>query len=223
MPKHDIRLQTHAVTRIRPDAPRQALAPRKQPSQPRGKVTAGIILEAAARILEENKTLTTNTVAERAGVSIGTLYQYFASKEAVLAALSRQTRAALVRDLTAAAVTARSLPLREGLRQMVAAAFTADAARPRLAAMLDRAEAALPLEDDETAIGRELRKQISKYLHHYFPDTPMATLDVLADDLRAVTSALAEAARHRGEVVDYNLIDRMTRSLFAMVSSRSTK
>ena len=50
------------------------------------------ILEAAAQILEAGglAAFTTNAVAERAGVSIGTLYQYFANKNLVLMALAQQ-------------------------------------------------------------------------------------------------------------------------------------
>ena len=51
-----------------------------------------LILEATAQILEAGglPAFTTNAVAERAGVSIGTLYQYFADKNAILLALARQ-------------------------------------------------------------------------------------------------------------------------------------
>lgn len=52
--------------------------PRKRPRQARSVATFEAILEAAARILEIN----TNAVAELAGVSIGSLYQYFPSKDA---------------------------------------------------------------------------------------------------------------------------------------------
>ncbi len=59
---------------------------RRKPRQARAEETVTAILEAAAQILEAGglPALTTNAVAERAGVSIGTLYQYFADKNAVL-------------------------------------------------------------------------------------------------------------------------------------------
>ena len=57
---------------------KQALA-RRAPRQPRAFEKIGLMFEAAIRILEDEglDALTTNHVAARAGVSIGTLYQYF--------------------------------------------------------------------------------------------------------------------------------------------------
>ena len=65
---------------------------RRIPRQARAGETVALILEAAAQILEAGglPAFTTNAVAERAGVSIGTLYQYFADKNAILLALARQ-------------------------------------------------------------------------------------------------------------------------------------
>lgn len=63
---------------------------RRSPRQARAAQTVDAILEAAAQVLERGglAALTTNAVAERAGVSIGTLYQYFAHKNAVLMSLA---------------------------------------------------------------------------------------------------------------------------------------
>ncbi len=63
--------------------------PRKRPRQNRSKATVDTILEATARVLiaEGFDGLTTNAVAEAAGVSIGSLYQYFPNKEALVAAM----------------------------------------------------------------------------------------------------------------------------------------
>lgn len=59
--------------------------PRKAPSQQRSRFTYDTILEAAARVFdEEGMTATTNRIAERAGVSVGSLYQYFPNKQALL-------------------------------------------------------------------------------------------------------------------------------------------
>ena len=65
---------------------------RRIPRQARAGETVSLILEATAQILEAGglPAFTTNAVAERAGVSIGTLYQYFADKNAILLALARQ-------------------------------------------------------------------------------------------------------------------------------------
>lgn len=59
---------------------------RRKPTQDRARLKVELILEAAMQLLEtgEIDSLTTNAVAARAGVSIGTLYQYFGSKQALL-------------------------------------------------------------------------------------------------------------------------------------------
>jgi len=68
------------------------VAIRKRPTQARGAATFDAILDAAATLLEEGgyEILTTNLVAEIAGINIATLYQYFPSKEAILLALFRR-------------------------------------------------------------------------------------------------------------------------------------
>lgn len=65
------------------------IIPRKYPSQERSKFTVSAILEAAAQLLSKDdvQKVSTNKIAKRAGVSIGTLYQYFPGKEAIVSAL----------------------------------------------------------------------------------------------------------------------------------------
>src|SRR6195256_6764589 len=65
---------------------------RRIPRQARAGETVSLILEATAQILEAGglPAFTTNAVAERAGVSIGTLYQYFADKNAILIGLAKR-------------------------------------------------------------------------------------------------------------------------------------
>lgn len=75
---------------------------RRTPRQARAETTIDAILDATFQLLEAHgvEKLTTNHIAERAGVSIGTLYQYFSGKQDILAAIA-QRRAAAVRDTIA--------------------------------------------------------------------------------------------------------------------------
>ena len=68
----------------------------KTPRQARAKASVEAILEAAAQLLESGGEagFNTNAVAERAGVSIGTLYRYFPDKRAILAALAAREMSA---------------------------------------------------------------------------------------------------------------------------------
>src|ERR1700739_681594 len=71
---------------------RRALRPRKTPAQDRAKATVDAILQAGAYILIKDgwEKFTTNRVAERAGVNIASLDQYFPNKEAIAAELQRR-------------------------------------------------------------------------------------------------------------------------------------
>lgn len=71
---------------------------RRKAKQQRARESVDILVEAAARVLAEQgyAAATTNRIAERAGLSIGTLYEYFANKEAVFEALIRRELDALV-------------------------------------------------------------------------------------------------------------------------------
>jgi AcrR family transcriptional regulator len=88
---------------------------RKKPAQARSEQTVATIIEATAQVLEREgeAALTTNRLAERAGFSIGTLYQYFPNNDSILRLLAERERervesavAAAVRDPDAAGLEA---------------------------------------------------------------------------------------------------------------------
>lgn len=70
---------------------------RRTPRQSRAAATIEAILAAAFQLLEQGgpKRLTTNHIAERAGVSVGTIYQYFRDKDDILAALAERHTTAI--------------------------------------------------------------------------------------------------------------------------------
>ncbi|MEQ8700898.1 MAG: TetR/AcrR family transcriptional regulator, partial [Bauldia litoralis] len=72
--------------------PPRHLKPRKRPRQARATVTLDAIIEATIQVLLSDglHRLTTTRVAERAGVSVGTMYQYFPHKQALLYALNER-------------------------------------------------------------------------------------------------------------------------------------
>ena len=69
-----------------------SVAMRKAPRQARSRATVEAVIEAGARILSDEgwAGFTTNKVAEAAGVSIGSLYQYFPDKDALVDAVRRR-------------------------------------------------------------------------------------------------------------------------------------
>ena len=109
--------------------------PRKEPRQDRARATVEAILAATARILvkEGYDRASTNRIADAAGVSVGSLYQYFPSKEALVAALIEQHSASMLAFLeTMASTTSIDAPLRDVVRQVVQAMIDAHKVSPRL-------------------------------------------------------------------------------------------
>lgn len=75
-----------------PAAPAQGLKPRKTPRQARSAATVEAIFDATIQVLLSDGAarLTTTRVAEKAGVSVGTMYQYFPHKRALLHAILKR-------------------------------------------------------------------------------------------------------------------------------------
>ena len=132
------------------------------PGRRRAEETVAAILEAAAQVLEAGGLagFTTNAVAERAGVSIGTLYQYFADKEALLRALAeREMRMATIasRHKGVARRAAGSLEVR--VRAMVRAIVNAFHGRQRARKAVVQAVLAQGMRDRDGGSRRRLHRR----------------------------------------------------------------
>ena len=128
---------------------RSPAKPRKRPLQEHSRETVRVILEAAARIFEERgvAAATTDAIAERAGVSVGSLYQYFPNKESLLATLAAcHVLDARVAIEPALAGLDAATPFDVALRRFVHAMVALHTTRPRLhRALFDEA-----LDDTES-------------------------------------------------------------------------
>jgi AcrR family transcriptional regulator len=115
-------------------ARRPLTKPRKEASQERSRATVDALVEATARILvkEGFDKASTNRVAEVAGVSVGSLYQYFPSKEALVAAVIERHNREVMETVRAELAEAAAQPLEEGVRTLVAVAVKAHQINPKL-------------------------------------------------------------------------------------------
>lgn len=98
-----------------------ALEPRKTPVQARAAVTVEAISEATIQVLLSHgaERLTTTRVAERAGVSVGTLYQYYPNKQSLLLAVLENHLDKASAAVEGASRRAHGKPLAEMIREVV--------------------------------------------------------------------------------------------------------
>lgn len=119
-------------------APKPATKPRKQASQERSRATVAALVEATARILvsEGFDKASTNRIADVAGVSVGSLYQYFPSKEALVVAVAERHNREIMQIVRGAAEEVGSLPVEDAIRRLVAVAIEAHRVDPDLHCVL---------------------------------------------------------------------------------------
>ena len=134
-------LRMRAITRVhnsrspRPSAARRArLSARKEPRQDRSRAMVDAILSAAARVLTRvgYDDATTNRIAEAAGVSVGSLYQYFPNKEAIVGALIERHDDEMWAVFQREAAACLERPMAEAVPGVIDALFAAHAVAPAL-------------------------------------------------------------------------------------------
>ena len=115
-----------------------ALEPRKTPVQARSAVTVEAISEATIQVLLSHGAdrLTTTRIAERAGVSVGTLYQYYPNKRSVLFAVLEHHLNSVAARVEAACESARHKPLAEMIKALVEASMDAKMERSDISVAL---------------------------------------------------------------------------------------
>jgi AcrR family transcriptional regulator len=191
------------------------LNPRKRPVQLRSTETVRIILEAAARILEERgfAGYTTNAVAELAGVSVGTLYQYFPGKEALTVALIEREAVLFLGDVEA---TEQLTDGREALLQLITAAVRQQMRRPVLARLLDFEERRLPFDQHCGHVSVAFIKAISGQLGR-MPSLDLPDIEEAASDILAIVKGVVDRAGERGETDQVRLGERVTRAVLGFL------
>ncbi|MGI5268347.1 TetR/AcrR family transcriptional regulator [Nonomuraea sp. CA-218870] len=141
------------------------VTPRKTPRQQRSRETVEAILEAAAQLFQRHgyAATTTNKIADRAGVSVGSLYQYFPNKDALLLALADRHLNAAAREVMRVFERAAEQPpdLARLVTDLVACVAALHEDRPRLHRLLfDQA----PRTPELVALFRETERALASAL-----------------------------------------------------------
>jgi AcrR family transcriptional regulator len=199
------------------------LEPRKLPRQARSRASFDAILEACARLLAAGgRRVTTNRIAAAAGVGIGTLYEFFPSRESILAALTQERLARLEREVTGALEAA--LPLDEAdaldlLIRRIVAAIAADRALYRTLLREEPFLRALPQTRRALATLFDLGRVASERARHRV-NLPQLPVDAWLIG-RMVANAALEIAFREDDAPDRELlVVELVRLTFRMLHAR---
>ncbi|MGB8422433.1 MAG: TetR/AcrR family transcriptional regulator [Paraburkholderia sp.] len=190
---------------------RPSLKPRKIPQQSRAEHTVAAILEAAAGILEIRgmEGLNTNLVAQRAGVSVGTLYQYFPNKDALIVALCLREGAVFYAE----AEGALNEPTGQtALKYLITVSVRQQLRRPALARALDFEEGR-PVIAKELATTKAAFHGLVQQILSRTDIPPQPSMEIATEDVLAILRAIIDAAGERGEVRRAALEHRVGRAL----------
>lgn len=192
--------------------------PRKQATQERSRATVDALIEATARILvrEGFDRVSTNRIAEEAGVSIGSLYQYYPSKEALVAAVIDRHNQALMRIVRAALAEVAALPIEKAVRRLVTVAIDAHRIDPKLHRVLAEQIPRTGRLEKVEAFNREIYVLFRDYLEGRRDQIRTVDLGLAAFVCVASIEALTHTAvLHRPEMLSDQsvgtLVDEATR------------
>ena len=194
-------------------APRPRTQPRKKALQERSRATVEAILGATARILVKDgyDRASTNRVAAAAGVSVGSLYQYFPSKEALVAALVErhleETQAVLVHAFP----LLLGAPVEAAAREMVRTMVAMHAVDPRLHKVLVEQVPRTGRLERIDALQRQATELTRAYLSHHAEELRVKDLDMAAFIVVHTVEALTHVAvLSRQELLSDAFVDAVT-------------
>ena len=197
-----------------------ALRPRKKPRQPRSAETVASILEAAAQVLEAGgfEGFNTNAVARRAGVSIGSLYQYFPNKEALTIALIRRETERFRADAVEALAEATGAA---AIRHLISAAVRHQLRRPVLARLLDIEESRPEFRGELS--GLQAYEQLLVAILRRDDLAAQACPEVAAGDIVAMMRGIIDAAGERNERDLDDLGRRVCAAVFGYLAGTASR
>lgn len=165
-----------------PISPSPDLQSRKTPAQSRSRVTVEAIYEATIQVLLRGgmNELTTTRVAERAGVSVGTMYQYFPNKQALIYALNERYLNALAARIEATCKEQSGAPLAQMLEALIETYWTAKTERADVTRALYHSVAELNndalIHAFAARVDRATMEMFSGACDAVFTDVPRANL-----------------------------------------------
>ncbi len=156
--------------------------PRKKASQERSRATVDALIEATARVLvrEGFERASTNRIAAEAGASIGSLYQYFPTKEALVAAVIERHKNDMMEVLRRALVRVAGMPLEQGVRELVALMIDAHRVDPELHRVLVEQIPRIGRLAEVEGFDREVRALVRAYLEAHRAELRPLDLDLAA-------------------------------------------
>ncbi len=177
-------------------------SPRKMPVQARSRERVERILDAAAVVFADAgyEASTTEAIAERAGASIGSLYQFFPNKRALFDAVARRhlERASSLFDALLAAAQAGAT-WRDVLTGAIDGFAALDESDPNLRAVWRNWHHATGFIDEGEALNRAFARRAEAVLERHLKPMPRAKRALIATMLvESVTAMLFVAARRRG-------------------------
>ena len=193
------------------------IRPRKIAIQERSRATVDNLIEATARILVKDgfDKASTNRIAETAGVSIGSLYQYFPTEEALVAAVIDRHNAELMQVARGALAQVAALPVAHAVRRLVTVAIDAHSVDPKLHRVLAEQIPRTGRLEKVATFNREYYALFRTYLESHRRELRVADLDLAAYVCVTSIEALTHmAVLHRPEMLSDDgagkLIDEAT-------------